>query len=225
MRRHISLPLILVIAMAVAPSNLLAKKHKDESSNATGTAVLWLDPGDIPSHNLYYGPGGKEGMPQPPVKFLEEDTAGTSPKFDVRDQTGKKWKAKLGEEAQPETVATRLLWAVGYITNESYFFPQLKVEDMPAHLRRGQNFVAKGGDVSQVRLQRHPGEGKKVGNWSWRHNPFKDTREFNGLRIMMALISNWDLKDDNNAIFDDKANSETKLYAVSDLGSSFGMSG
>ena len=225
MHQRMFLPLVLMIAIALAPAELLAQKPKKESPNTNSKAVLWLDPGDIPSHNLYYGPGGKEDLPQFPVKFLEEDTAGTSPKFDVRDQAGKKWKAKLGEEAQPETVATRLLWAVGYITNENYFFPQLKVEDMPAPLRRGQNFVAKGGDVSQVRLQRHPGEGKKVGNWSWRHNPFKGTREFNGLRIMMALISNWDLKDDNNAIFDDKANSETKLYAVSDLGSSFGMSG
>ncbi len=226
MRRHVSLPLILGIAVVVAPIDLLAKKNKkDESSGAKGTAVLWSDPGDIPSHNLYYGPGGKRDMPQLPVKFVEEDTGGVSPKFDVRDQAGKKWRAKLGEEAQPEIVATRLLWAVGYITNENYLFPHLIVEGLPAHLRRGQNFVGKESDVSQVRLQRHAGEGKKVGNWSWRKSPFKGTREFNGLRIMMALISNWDLKDENNAIYEDEHNPGTKLYEVSDLGTSFGMSG
>ena len=226
MRRHLSLPLILGIAVALAPIDLLAKKNKkDESSDAKGTAVLWQDPGDIPSHNLYFGPGGKEDMPQLPVKFVEEDTAGVSPKFDVRDQAGKKWRAKLGEEAQPEIVATRLLWAVGYITNENYLFPHLIVEGLPAHLRRGQNFVGKESDVSQVRLQRHAGEGKKVGNWSWRKSPFKGTREFNGLRIMMALISNWDLKDENNAIYEDEHKPGTKLYEVSDLGTSFGMSG
>jgi hypothetical protein len=225
MHRRMSWPLVLVIAIALAPADLLAAKPKKESPSVNGKAVLWMDPGDIPSHNLYYGPGGKEDMPQLPVKFLEEDTVGVSPKFDVRDQAEKKWKAKLGEEAQPEIVATRLLWAVGYITNENYFFPQLKVEDMPKHLHRGQNFVGGDGDLIQVRLQRHPGEGKKVGNWSWRKNPFKGTREFNGLRIMMALISNWDLKDDNNAIYQDEHNPETKLYEVSDVGSSFGMSG
>jgi len=28
---------------------------------------------------------------------------------------GVRWKVKLGKEAQPETSATRLLWAVGYL--------------------------------------------------------------------------------------------------------------
>src|SRR6266850_5588039 len=104
MHRRMFLPLGLVIAIALAPADLLAEKPKKESSSVSGKAVLWLDPGDIPSHNLYYGPGGKEDMPQPPVKFLAEDPLGISPKFDVRDQAGKKWKAKLGEEAQPEVV-------------------------------------------------------------------------------------------------------------------------
>ena len=66
MRRHVSLPLILGIAVVVAPIDLLAKKNKkNESSGAKGTAVLWSDPGDIPSHNLYYGPGGKQDKPKP----------------------------------------------------------------------------------------------------------------------------------------------------------------
>src|SRR5947209_10083141 len=108
MHRRVSLLLVLVIATALAPADLLAAKVKKESPSTNGKAVLWLVPGDISSHNLYYGPGGKEDMPQLPLKFLEEDTVGVSPKFDVRDQAGQKWKAKLGDEAQPETVATRL---------------------------------------------------------------------------------------------------------------------
>ncbi len=35
-----------------------------------------------------------------------------------------------------------------------------------------------------------------------RDDPFEDTREWNGLRVMMALMNNWDLKDENNAIYD-----------------------
>src|SRR5207245_9368209 len=103
--------------------------------------------------------------------------------------------------------------------------PRMRADDMATELGRGKACVAMGGEVSQVRLQRDQGEGKKVGNWNWKKNPFKKTREFNGLRIMMALISNWDLKDENNAIYEDQHNPETKLYEVSDLGSSFGMSG
>lgn len=170
MHRRMFLPLILMIAIALVPADLAAEKPTKESTSTNGKAVLWLDPGDIPSHNLYYGPGGKEDMPKLPVKFLEEDPLGASPKFDVRDQAEKKWKVKLGEEAQPETVAIRLLWAVGYITNENYLFPQLKVEDLPPHLSRGQNFVAKGGTSVKfafkgIRARERksvPGVGKKI---------------------------------------------------------------
>ena len=44
----------------------------------------------------------------------------------------------------------------------------------------------------------------------------------NGLRVMMALINNWDLKEDNNVIY--SVMGET-YYVVSDLGSSFGKTG
>ena len=65
---------------------------------------------------------------------------------------------------------------------------------------------------------------EKVGKWDWRHNPFSGTREFNGLRVMMALISNWDLKAKNNAIYSDKEHPGGD-YMVSDLGATFGTSG
>ena len=126
-------------------------------------------------------------------------------------RTKKKWKAKLGIEAQPETVATRLLWAVGYFANENYYFPELKVEDLPPRLTRGQEFVGSASEVKGVRLQRHPADEKKAGNWSWHKNPFTGTRQFNGLRVMMALLNNWDLKDENNAIFPDPDNPEKKI--------------
>jgi len=64
---------------------------------------------------------------------------------------------------------------------------------------------------------------KKSGNWSWFKNPFAGTKELNGLRIMMALINNWDLKEINNAIYDEKG--EGPRYVVSDLGASFGKTG
>jgi len=43
------------------------------------------------------------------------------------------------------------------------------------------------------------------------------------LRIMMALINNWDLKTANNAIY--AVAGEEPHYAVSDLGASFGKTG
>ena len=155
---------------------------------------------------------------------MKEDNGGTNPKFDVRDASGTKWKAKLGPEARPETAATRLLWAVGFVSNENYLLAEAKVEDLPLRLKRGQELIGPDGEVKAVRLQKGPAA-KKVGEWNWTHNPFRGTREFNGLRVMMALLSNWDLKDDNNAIYAESGKAGVVLYEVSDLGASFGRSG
>ena len=38
------------------------------------------------------------------------------------------WRVKLGEEARPETAATRLLWALGYFADEAYLVPEMVVE-------------------------------------------------------------------------------------------------
>jgi hypothetical protein len=112
---------------------------------------------------------------------------------------------------------------VGYGANENYFFHELQVTNMPAHLKRGQALAGHQGNVPDVRLQRHAG--KRIGDWNWRNNPFYGSREFNGLRVMMGLISNWDLKDDNNGVFDDEKNSGEKIYEVSDVGTAFGTAG
>ena len=221
------LTLHFLLAVALSPLTLPAPSSAQafavENSTTRTNAVLWTNPDDIKDRNLYYGRGGRESQPKGPFTFVKEDFGGTNPKFDIRDGAGTKWKVKLGLEAQPETVATRLLWAVGFVTNENYFLPDIRVDDMP-RLKRGQKLVGPGGEIRSVRLQRPP-EGKKIGTWKWRDNPFKGTREFNGLRVMMALLSNWDLKDANNAIYSEPEKTGAALYEVSDVGSTFGMSG
>ena len=47
-----------------------------------------------------------------------------------------------------------------------------------------------------ARLKRDPDDLKKLGIWQWKNNPLQGTREFNGLRTLMAVINNWDLKDE-----------------------------
>jgi hypothetical protein len=195
-------------------------------SSETAAPVLWRDPGDMASRNLLEGPGGKEHEPHPPFTFVKEDMEGSNPKFDVRDQDGVKWKIKLGAEAKPETVATRLVWSIGYFANEDYFLPDFRAEGMPAHLQRGNSFVGPDGSIKNVRLKRYSEGEKKIGSWEWRKNPFTDTRELNGLRVMMAVINNWDLKDDNNSVYQEKHTDNGEgpelVYMVSDLGASFG---
>jgi hypothetical protein len=204
------------------------KAHESAiSAAANAPAYLWHNPTDIPSRDLYYGPGGKEHAPHTTYTFVKEDLDGTNPKFDVRDENGVKWKVKLGVEARPEVVATRLVWAVGYYANEDYFLPELRVENIP-HLKRGQNLVSKDGTVHNVRLKRSLKGEEKIGDWKWSDNPFTHQRELNGLRVMMALLNNWDLKDENNAIYEEKhgdSDGPELHYAVSDLGASFGTTG
>jgi hypothetical protein len=212
----------LIVTLALAP---VAVSQEHGLAGAVGDAVLWTDPGDMRSRNLFWGIGGQEHQPPPPAEFLKEDMHGTHPKFDVRDSAGTKWRVKLGSEGQPEVVASRLLWAVGYAASENYFLSMLHVDRMPAQLRRGQKLAGTGGDVPNVRLQRRPKGEKKIGNWNWRHNPFVGTREFNGLRVMMALIRNWDLDDENNAILEDDKKPGRRVYEVTDVGTAFGTSG
>jgi hypothetical protein len=215
--------LATILAMVAFATSAHGQKTAPSPAQDHHEAVIWTDPGDIKSKDLFNGPGGEKHRPQLPVKFLKEDKNGHNSKLDVEDDGGTKWKAKLGIEAQPETVATRLLWAAGYFTNEDYFVRDLEIKNLPDHLRRGQGHVISPNHLDWARLQRHPGGEKKAGNWNWKHNPFVGTREFNGLRVMMALISNWDLKDENNAIFE--AKDGEKEYEVTDLGTAFGASG
>lgn len=203
----------LLFGMVSLPA--FSQKEKIKAENAT--PVLWRDPVDIADRNLLYGPGGKEHQPHGDFVFVKEDLDGTNPKFVVRDKDGVKWKVKLGNETRPETVATRIAWAAGYSANEDYFLPAIHVQDMPARLHRGQKLVEPGGTIHDVRLKRE--DEKKAGTWEWKSDPFSGTRELNGLRVMMALMNNWDLKDVNNSVYHE---GKENVYMVTDLGASFG---
>lgn len=75
-----------------------------------------------------------------------------------------------------------------------------------------------------VRLKRQH-DGKKTGTWEWADDPFTGTREWNALRALMAVMNNWDLKDENNSIYQISGKQPEQIYEVSDLGASFGTTG
>jgi hypothetical protein len=211
MRVYRNLFFSLVVLFLAAPT--FAQK-------TVSTTGLWRDRGDIAMLDLLNGAGGKAHQPGTHFKFIEESKSGSSPKFDVVDENGTKWKVKLGPEVKSETAATHLVWAAGYFTDEDYYRPEIRVEGMH-RLSRGRKYVSKDGLVREVRLERH-GDGKATENWSWYQNPYSNTREFNGLRVMMALINNWDLKEVNNDVLVGGGESR---YEVADLGASFGRTG
>ena len=105
--------------------------------------------------------------------------------------------------------------------DQAYYFPEIRVEELNK-LTRGKEFV-NGNVVSRVRLEpvRQPQE--FIANWSWSDTPFTGMKEMNGLRIMMALMNNWDLKSSNNAIY--AVEGAAPQYVVSDLGATFGKTG
>ena len=183
--------------------------------------LIWRDPGNIAARDLFYGAGGKSRQPRGKFTFVEEDLEGLNTKFVVRDQDGSDWKVKLGPESRAETAATRLIWAVGYFTDEDYLVPVLRVANMP-RLRRGQSHISPDGSMRNARMERRPGDATKVGYWKWRRVP--TTRELNGLKVLIALVNNWDLKDSNNAIYA-LPNSPDQIYLVSDVGAVFGVTG
>jgi len=226
MRTHhgtiIAASAIVLTLFGAATQGKVKPAAKDAASNAA--VVLWRDPADIASRDLFYGPGGKGHAPQGTFTFVEEDMAGTNPKFHVVDANGVQWVVKLGPEVRPETAASRLVWAAGYFANEDYFMPVLHVEKVQ-RLRRARGLVSPSGDVQNVRLKRHSTDEKKIGTWSWAKDPFTETRQWYGLRVLMAVMNNWDLKDVNNVVYRTQSEPVEDRYLVSDLGASFGPTG
>jgi len=207
--------LLLSLVLFGNPSLGPAQKRHDKPQTLTGPAVLWREPADIPARNLLNGAGGDALKPDlSKVTLLREETGGYSTKYRVQDAAGNEWVAKIGKEAQSETASNRLVWAVGYETEIVYLVPQLTIEGK--------------GTFENVRLEARPKEVKREGEWKWTDNPFSRTPELQGLKIMMVIINNWDMKDSNNQILAAKhqTSGESELrYVISDLGGSLGKTG
>jgi len=208
--------MVLMLALpfaATAQDKEKKDKDKGEKKVYTGTPVMWREADDISSRNLILGAGGEEMKPDiSSITYLEDKKGGYSKKYRVRDAKGNEWIAKIGKEAQPDTAANRLLWALGYETEIAYLVPHLKIDGK--------------GEFENVRLEARPADVKRTGNWMWENNPFMDKPEFKGLKIFMSMVNNWDMKDDNNEILAHKGDTTGELrYIISDLGATFGKTG
>jgi hypothetical protein len=216
----------LLILCGLSPAVAVAREKSKKKKTPTGTPVLWRAPGDISARNTFLGPGGAALRPalRRVTVIKTEDDGGYSPKYHVRDASGREWVAKLGKEAQSETAAVRLLWAVGYVTEINYLAPcaHLKGATKP----RKEVERCEGDGFANVRFEARPANVKRAGEWKWDKNPFTGTREFQGLKTLMVLINNWDIKDSNNVLLQTRRGGRTELqYAISDLGATFGKTG
>ena len=203
----------LILFSLAAPAFAAQEKKEKKKEPPRGTPVLWREHADPSALDLLAGPGGEEMRPDlSRLTFIKEEKGGYSKKYRVRDAKGRVWVAKVGVEAQPETAVTRLVWAAGYIPEVTYLAPSATIEGK--------------GTFENVRFEARPENTKRYGEWRWASNPFSGKRELQGLKIMMALVENWDLKDDNNRILAVKGSDGPELhYVVSDLGATIGKTG
>jgi hypothetical protein len=192
---------VLILGFIVASVFALAVN----AQSRTMSGILW-EPVDIKRQNLYYGPGGTSMRPNlRRVTLIRRETGGNNLKYRIRDASGRIWVAKIADEAQPEVSAVRLLWAIGYKTEINYIAPTIRIPGK--------------GVYHNVSLELRPEGVNRDERWSWDDNPFNGTNEMAGLKMMMAMFNNWDLKDDNNLIMKTR---DANYFVISDLGSSFG---
>ncbi|HEV8367264.1 MAG TPA: hypothetical protein VGQ39_04865 [Pyrinomonadaceae bacterium] len=217
-----SLTLLCLVVLLTGTVQLAYSQSKENI--ATAEPVLWRDPGNISELDLRYGPGARHLAPVGPFTFVEEVKSGESPKIAVRDARGVRWTVKLGEEAQAETVATRLVWAIGYFAEEAYYFDRIRVRRLPK-LSRGQEFVVRRNVLRGARFEPKRNTMKEGSSWEWNKNPFEGSRELSGLKIMMILLNNYDARTQNNKIFyvtnNETGTTEARHY-VTDLGATLG---
>jgi hypothetical protein len=190
--------------VALLPLAAATAQNKTENS-ADVKRVMW-EQVDIASRDLYFGPGGREMQPVlEKSQYLGRQPGGNNLKHRIKDGSGREWVAKIADESQPEAAAVRLLWGIGYKTEINYIVPKLE--------------IAKVGNYRNVRFEARPDNVKRLDRWSWTSNPFAGTNEFEGLKVMMAMFNNWDLKDENNVVIQE---GDKHYFIIADLGASFG---
>ena len=208
--------IIIALGLSTTAYAVQKKGKKAKKPMPAGTPVMWREPADIATRDLLNGSGGEAGKPDwSNLTLVEKVQGGFSEKYRVRDAAGREWVAKVSREAQSETAAVRLLWAVGYVTELVYLAPSVTIAGTPK------------GTYQNVRFEGRPKEVKRLDPWLWDKNPFSGKRELQGLKVMMLLLNNWDIKDDNNGILHVVTpDGQSELhYIVSDLGATFGKIG
>jgi hypothetical protein len=206
--RLLALGLALLLSISCAVSGRAGMSQRE-------VAHLWQEPPDLERRDLFYGAGGRALAPSATATYtvVEADVDGFSAGYDVRDDQGRLWSVKLGPESQTEVVASRLLWAVGYHQPAVYYLPKWTLTKDGT--RSSQ---------SPGRFRLEPASEEKLGEWSWRSNPFIGTRPYQGLFVLMVMINNWDLKTSQNAVYRVSSTTDDlrNVYVVKDLGASFG---
>ena len=207
------------------PRRLRAARHR-----------IWHEPDMSVPADLRFGPGGPEGAPSPPFRFVEEHSSGSQPCVAVRDSRSRLWRVKWGHEARPESFAVRLAWACGYFAEVTHYLAEGTI-DAASSLTRARDCLDDQGHFTDARFELEDPSVRMLfdeHSWAWDDNPFVGSRELSGLKIVNMLLSNWDTKDrrdvsrgSNTAIFEHPVSrwSREARYLITDWGGAMGKWG
>ena len=207
--------MVVTLWAVLAISHLAADNQPQRLYSAVAginkrNAALWTEPSPARTRNLRYGVGGARLQPRAPYTLLKADESGTTPKVLVRDAAGRKWSVKFGKEVSSDVFGAHLAWALGYYAEPTYYVARGNLRKAVA-IHGLEDYIDAAGHFQHARFQlrsSHPEYLPDVG-WSWADNPFVGTRQLNGLKILMMLLSNWDNKDIDDAV---KRGSNTAVY-------------
>jgi hypothetical protein len=214
--------LVLTAILLAASSGACAKAKRPalQPSAPVPGAVLWVEPTDLATRDLFYGPWGKDSAPNPAdtFKLVEVKHTGVNLGMTVKDSQDREWSVKtpypggLDSEAPVEVAVSRLLSAIGYPQPPVYFLPAFRLkDDLGTRDMVGGRFRLKDDRLTDE------------GEWRWEENPFIGSKPYQGLQVILMMLNSTDLKNSNNTLYH-RRNGDLieQWYAVRDVGAALG---
>jgi hypothetical protein len=213
---------IAIAVAAVIGSTACAGVKTPQVRNAPRPAgvSMWVEPEDIASRDLFYGPWGADHAPDPKgvYRLVELKHSGVNLGMTVKDAKGREWSVKqpfpgnLDSEAPVEVVISRLLSGIGYRQPPVYYLQSFTLkDDFGTRVETGGRFRLKHDSL------------KEVGAWRWEDNPFVGSKEYQGLIVLLMLFNSTDLKNSNNSLYEHRnGDLVEQWYLARDVGSALG---
>jgi hypothetical protein len=143
---------------------------------------------------------------------------------------------KWGNEVRSENFAVRLAWACGYFAETTYFITAGTIDGAEG-LQRARACIGEDRRFADARFELEDPAVRMMfeeHSWAWNDNPFLDTPQLHGLKVLVMLLSDWDTKDrrdvargSNTAIFEHRVSRWRReaRYLITDWGGSMGRWG
>jgi len=213
--------MVVVLAAAVSASACAkAKRPALQPSAPVPGAILWTEPTDLATRDLFHSPWGRENAPDPADTYalVEQKRSGVNLGMTVKDSRGREWSVKtpypggLDSEAPVEVALSRILSAVGYPQPPVYHLPAFWLTDtFGKRAMEGGRFRLKHEDL------------KDEGAWQWEENPFIGSKPYQGLLVMLMMFNSTDMKNSNNTLYHRRTGDLVEQwYVVRDIGSALG---